>query len=73
MQDCVFCKIANGEIKPKIVYRGGDVIAFEDINPKAPIHIIIIPKKHIGRISDARDAEAGLIGKLFLVANNWRV
>jgi histidine triad (HIT) family protein len=68
MQDCLFCKIAGGAINAGIVYRGDDVVAFEDINPKAPIHIIIISKKHIERISDIRDDDAGLIGKLFLAA-----
>jgi len=68
MQDCIFCKIAGGRIKSEIVYRDDDIVAFRDINPKAPIHIIIIPQRHIERISDIGENEATLIAKLFLVA-----
>lgn len=68
MRDCIFCKIATGEIKSKLVYRDAGIIAFEDINPKAPVHIIIIPERHIERISDIRSTEVNLVGNLFLVA-----
>jgi histidine triad (HIT) family protein len=50
--ECVFCKIASGEIKSKIVYSDADVIAFEDISPAAPNHVLFIPKAHIGRIEE---------------------
>jgi len=68
MGECIFCKIAKNEIKAKIVHQDKDVTAFEDINPRAPIHIVIIPKKHIERISDVTKEDSELIGKLFFVA-----
>lgn len=68
MNECIFCKIAKEEIKPKIVYKDLEVIAFEDINPQAPIHIVIIPHRHIGRISDISENEINLVGRLFLIA-----
>lgn len=66
--DCIFCKIAKKEIPSKIQYEDEKVIAFDDINPKAPIHILIIPKKHIGSITlmDEKDAEA--VQKLIITA-----
>lgn len=70
MSDCLFCKIAAKEIASKIVYEDESVIAFRDLKPKAPVHILVIPKKHIERISDIGAGEASLIGKLFLAANN---
>ena len=68
MSDCIFCKIVQKQIKSKIVYEDKYVLAFEDLNPKAPVHILIIPKKHLGRISDINEGNADLVGKLFLVA-----
>ncbi|MDX1388415.1 MAG: HIT domain-containing protein, partial [Acidobacteriota bacterium] len=47
MSDCIFCKIAAGEIPSSIVHRDDDVVAFEDLNPQAPVHLLIIPRKHI--------------------------
>ena len=52
-ENCIFCKIVNGEIPSTIVYEDSDVLAFNDINPQAPIHIIVIPKKHMSSIIDA--------------------
>ena len=52
-ENCIFCKIVNGEIPSTIVYEDSDVLAFNDINPQAPIHIIVIPKKHISSVLDA--------------------
>ena len=68
MRDCIFCKIARKEIPAKIAYEDTGVVAFEDLNPKAPVHILIIPKKHIERISDIEDADAALIGNMALAA-----
>jgi len=67
MAGCIFCKIESGEIKAKIVYEDETVIAFEDINPKAPVHILIIPREHIERVSDI-DKDGGVTGKLIFVA-----
>ncbi len=67
--DCIFCKIAAGEFG-KLVYEDAEIAAFDDLNPQAPVHVLIIPKKHIARISDVTDApDACLMGKIFVVAN----
>lgn len=65
--ECIFCKIITGEIPAKLIYQDDDIVAFRDISPQAPIHILIIPRKHIERISDMKDEDAGLIGNLVLV------
>lgn len=67
--NCIFCKIANKEIPAKIVFDNDGIIAFEDIKPQAPVHIIVIPKLHLEKISDITEKEALLIGRLFLAAN----
>ena len=68
MSDCIFCKIANKEIKSDIVYEDDRVVAFNDINPHAPVHILVIPRKHIVGVAEARDEDAELMGHLQLVA-----
>jgi len=68
LSDCIFCKIANKEIKSDIVYEDDRVVAFNDINPHAPVHVLVIPKKHIVGVAEARDEDAELIGHLQLVA-----
>ncbi len=70
MEDCVFCRIANRELPAKIVYEDGDSIAFCDINPKAPIHILIIPRRHLSTLLDASGEDERLLGHLLLVANS---
>ena len=60
--DCLFCKIAAGEIPSRRVYDDDRIYAFEDIAPKAPTHILVIPKKHIARLADAGAGDAELIG-----------
>jgi histidine triad (HIT) family protein len=67
--DCIFCKIANGEIKSDIVYQDETVVAFPDINPKAPVHLLIIPRKHIECVADLTTDEEKLMGQLVSVAN----
>lgn len=68
-EDCLFCKIVAGEIPCKEVYSDDDVLAFRDINPAAPTHILVIPKKHIARVADAEASDEALMGKLLLRAN----
>jgi histidine triad (HIT) family protein len=63
MSDCIFCKIASGEIPGTIVYEDEDVIAFEDLNPQTPVHTLLIPKQHYDNLSD--DVPPELLGKLF--------
>ena len=69
MDDCIFCKIIKGEIPSKKVYEDGEVIAFKDINPAAPIHILVIPKKHIATLLDVTEEDSYLISKIFVAIN----
>lgn len=66
--DCLFCKIAAGEIPADVVFESDHALAFRDINPQAPTHILIIPRKHIATINDLQVEDASIIGKLFLAA-----
>ena len=68
MTDCLFCKMVNGAIPPYTVYEDDDVLAFNDINPQAPVHILIIPKKHIATLNEAEDSDTLVLGKLNQVA-----
>ena len=69
MEDCIFCKIANKEIPSEIVYEDDEVIAFNDIHPLAPIHVLIIPKKHISSLLDISENDRVLIGKIYEIIN----
>jgi histidine triad (HIT) family protein len=64
--DCLFCRIVRKEIPAKLVYESDDCIAFRDINPQAPVHVLVIPRAHIVSLNDATDAAA--VGRLALVA-----
>lgn len=68
MADSLFTKIIKREIPANIEYEDDDVIAFQDISPQAPVHILIVPKKHISTINDAGEADAELLGKIILTA-----
>ena len=68
MSDCIFCKIIAGDIPAEIVYQNDDVLAFRDLNPQAPLHVLVIPKKHIATINDMTATDAELVGKLYLAA-----
>jgi histidine triad (HIT) family protein len=68
MEDCIFCKIANGTIPSKKVYEDAEVVAFDDINPMAPVHVIIIPKKHIPTMLDVTKTDMSSIGSMFAAA-----
>lgn len=65
--DCIFCKIINKEIPSSIEYEDDEIIAFNDINPVAPVHILIIPKKHIEALKDIEENDSKLIAKMMLV------
>lgn len=65
MSDCIFCKIVRGEIPCKKVYEDGDLLAFHDINPVAPVHFMVIPKLHLASLADADASHAPVLGKLF--------
>ena len=66
--DCLFCGIAAGETSADVVHRDEDLVAFRDINPQAPTHILVIPRKHIASVDDLATGDAELVGKLFLAA-----
>ena len=68
MTECLFCKMIAGEIQPDTVYETDDVLAFRDINPQAPTHVLVIPKRHIATINDIGTEDTELIGKLYLAA-----
>ena len=68
MQDCLFCKIIHREIPAKIAYEDDQVLAFHDIDPQAPTHILIIPKKHITTLNDLTEEDAALVGRLQVTA-----
>jgi len=68
MKTCLFCQIAKGKIPKEFVYQDADLIAFEDINPIAPIHVLIIPKKHLEGIQTVQRKDQELLGKMLLVA-----
>ena len=65
---CLFCKFASGAIKPAVVHETASVLAFKDINPQAPTHVLIIPKRHIATLNDLVVGDAALMGELLLAA-----
>jgi histidine triad (HIT) family protein len=68
MADTLFARIAAGEIPADIVYQDEDVVAFRDVNPQAPVHVLVIPRKPIPTLNDLTPEDAALVGKLFLAA-----
>jgi histidine triad (HIT) family protein len=68
MSDCLFCKMVNGEIKPDVVYEDDAVLAFSDVNPQAPTHVLVIPKQHIATTNDLNAGNVELVGKMYLAA-----
>lgn len=68
MSECIFCKIINKEIPSDVVYETDNVLAFRDLNPQAPTHVLVIPKKHIASINDIQEADTALVGELYLAA-----
>ena len=68
MKNCIFCQIVKGKIPANFVYQDKDLVAFQDINPIAPVHILIIPRKHIVGIQTIQDKDQRILGKMLLVA-----
>jgi histidine triad (HIT) family protein len=62
--DCLFCRIASGEIPASIVYQDERLVAFRDINPQAPVHVLLIPRRHIGTLNDLSPADDGIVGEM---------
>jgi len=68
MTDCLFCKMIAGEIQPDVVYEDDAVLAFRDINPQAPTHVLVVTREHIATINDLDAAHAELVGRIYLAA-----
>ena len=68
MNDCIFCRIVKGEIPSKKVYEDQHTYAFEDLDPKAPTHVLIVPKKHIRGLKEAEEADAEVVGRCHIAA-----
>ena len=68
MDDCIFCKIARGEIPSKKVYEDEDIFAFHDIHPQAPVHFMVIPKRHIATLADATMKDSSVLGKMLALS-----
>ena len=64
MSPCLFCRMISGEIKANVAYEDADLLAIYDINPQAPVHLLVIPKKHVEKISDLREGDGEFIGKV---------
>lgn len=69
MDDCIFCKIIKGEIPSNKVYEDDEILAFRDINPVAPVHILVIPKKHIESLLYLKEEDQILVGKIYTIIN----
>ena len=67
--DCIFCKIAAGEIPSAILYQDEDVIVFPDINPKTPVHLLVVSRQHIPSLAEMKDSQTPIVGKMVRVAN----
>jgi histidine triad (HIT) family protein len=68
MDNCIFCKIAAGQIPASVVYEDDELLAFKDINPAAPVHLLVIPKRHIATLSDCTDEHVPLLGRMLALA-----
>jgi histidine triad (HIT) family protein len=68
--ECIFCRIADGAIPATVVREDDDTVAFRDLDPKAPLHVLVIPRRHIASVNDVADEDAGVMGALFLAARD---
>lgn len=68
MSDCIFCRISRGELPSKCIYEDDDVFAFHDIHPLAPVHFMIIPKRHVDSLTHCTDAHQAILGKILVLA-----
>jgi len=68
LSDCLFCKMVSGEIAPDTVYENDNVLAFRDVNPQAPTHVLVIPKQHIATLNELDNTHRDLIGEMYLAA-----
>lgn len=68
--DCIFCRIASGDIPATVVHRDEHVVAFRDLHPQAPVHVLVIPREHVASLDAAADGHSALLGRLFLAARD---
>lgn len=68
MKDCIFCKISSGQIPSRVVFQDEEVFAFEDVNPQAPVHVLVIPKRHMEGLNDTKPGDKAFLGHLFETA-----
>jgi histidine triad (HIT) family protein len=68
MSDCIFCKIAAGEIPATVVYQDDEIVVFEDISPRAPVHLLLIPRQHLATLNDPGPEHSGMLGRMALKA-----
>ena len=68
MTNCIFCRIASGDIPANVVYQDDQVVAFRDLNPQAPTHVLVVPRRHVATLNDLGEADAGLVGRMYLAA-----
>jgi len=68
MSDCIFCKIAAGDIPADKIYEDEHVVAFRDLGPQAPTHVLVIPRRHVATLNDLTEADAELVGRMYLAA-----
>jgi len=68
MSDCIFCQIEGKQIPAKLVYEDSEVIAFNDLHPQAPVHVLVVPRKHINTLNDAKEGDTRLLGRLLYAA-----
>ena len=69
-EECIFCRIVAGEVPSDIVYQDEDFLAFRDISPQAPTHVLVIPKTHITSLAELTEGQQGLVGRLIIIAKN---
>lgn len=73
MSGCLFCRIAAKEVPATIVHEDDEIVAFRDLHPQAPVHLLIIPRQHVSSLGEAGDGDAALLGRILLVARDLAV
>jgi histidine triad (HIT) family protein len=71
--DCIFCRIVAGTVPARVVREDADTLAFHDLDPKAPVHVLVVPKRHIASLNDGREDDRAVMGALFLAARDVAV
>ena len=66
---CIFCRIIHKEVQGRMIYEDQEIVAFDDVNPQAPIHVLVVPREHIASLSEIKEGNTGLVGRLLWVAH----